>query len=57
MLSDSIGRVRVDFRLAQGELRVDSEADLRLELPPSVDLPAPDPTASKKETLDRIEGG
>ncbi len=46
----------LEFRLTRGELRIDSEADLRLELPPSVDLPAPDPTAAKRETLDRIEG-
>jgi acetolactate decarboxylase len=46
----------LEFRLARGELRVDSEADLRLELPPGIDLPAPDPTAAKRETLDRIEG-
>jgi acetolactate decarboxylase len=45
------------FRLARGELLVDSEADLRLELPPGVDLPAPDPTAEKREAVDRIERG
>jgi acetolactate decarboxylase len=46
----------LEFRLARGKLRVDSEADLRLELPPGVDLPTPDPTAAKRETLNRIEG-
>jgi acetolactate decarboxylase len=45
----------LEFRLASGELAVDSEADLRLELPQGVDLPVPDPTAAKRETLDRIE--
>ena len=52
----SAGGHVLEFRLARGELRLDSEADLRLELPPSVDLPVPDPTAAKRETLDRIEG-
>jgi acetolactate decarboxylase len=52
----SAGGHVLEFRLARGELRVDSEADLRLELPPGIDLPAPDPTAAKRETLDRIEG-
>jgi acetolactate decarboxylase len=45
------------FRLARGELLVDSEADLRLELPPGVDLPTPDLTAEKREAVDRIERG
>jgi acetolactate decarboxylase len=52
----SAGGHILEFRLARGELRVDSEADLRLELPPGIDLPAPDPTAAKRETLDRVEG-
>src|SRR5215210_871895 len=52
----SAGGHVLEFQLARGELRVDSEADLRLELPPGVDLPAPDPTAAKREALDRIEG-
>jgi acetolactate decarboxylase len=42
-------------RLTQGELQIDREADLRVELPPEVSLPVPDQTASKRETLDRIE--
>jgi acetolactate decarboxylase len=45
----------LECSLARGELRVDSETDVRLELPPSVNLPAPDLTTAKKETLDRIE--
>jgi acetolactate decarboxylase len=45
----------LEFRLARGELAIDSEADLRLELPPGVDLPVPDPTAAKREALNRIE--
>jgi acetolactate decarboxylase len=42
-------------RLARGELRVDREADLRLELPSGVGLPAPDQTSTKSEALDRVE--
>jgi acetolactate decarboxylase len=52
----SAGGHVLEFRLIRGELRIDSEADLRLELPPSVDLPTADPTVAKRETLDRIEG-
>lgn len=51
----SAGGHVLDFRLAGGELSVDQEADLRLELPPGVDLPEPDPSAAKGEELDRIE--
>ena len=47
----------LEFRLAGGELRVDHEADLRLELPPGVDLPVPDPAEAKREALNRIEMG
>jgi hypothetical protein len=43
--------------LTEGELQIDREADLRVELPPAVSLPVPDQTASKRETLDRIEKG
>jgi acetolactate decarboxylase len=42
-------------RLARGELRVDREADLRLDLPSGVGLPAPDQTSTKSEALDRVE--
>ena len=41
--------------LTRGELYVDREGDLRLELPPNVGLPAPDQSAVKEETLDRIK--
>ncbi len=44
-----------ECRLARGEVRVDQEADLRLELPPGIDLP--DPSAAKTEALDRVERG
>jgi acetolactate decarboxylase len=40
-------------RLVHGELRVDREADLSLELPPDVSLPHP--TAENRETIERIE--
>ena len=53
----SAGGHVLEFRLASGELLVDHEADLRLELPTGVDLPAPDPTAEKWEAVDRIERG
>jgi acetolactate decarboxylase len=46
----------LDCRLARGELRVDHEADLRLELPPGVGLPAPDPSVRRRD-LDRVERG
>ncbi len=45
------------FSMVHGELRVDHEADLGLELPSGVDLPEPDPTGAKKESIDRIERG
>jgi acetolactate decarboxylase len=44
------------FQLARGELRIDHETDLQLELPSGVDLPVPDLTSAKGEELDRIEG-
>jgi acetolactate decarboxylase len=43
------------FRLAHGELRIDREADLQLELPSGVGLPVPDSTTAKGEALGRIE--
>ena len=51
----SAGGHVLEFQLARGELLVDSEANLRLELPPGVELPAPDPSVGTKEALDRIE--
>src|SRR5215204_7376705 len=45
----SAGGHVLEFQLARGDLLVDSEANLRLELPPGVELPAPDPTVGKKE--------
>jgi acetolactate decarboxylase len=52
----SAGGHVLELGLAGGELRVDAEADLRLELPPGVELPTPDTTDAKKDALDRIEG-
>ena len=52
----SAGGHVLDCRLTRGDVRVDHEADLRLELPPGVDLPTPDPSASR-EDLDRVERG
>jgi acetolactate decarboxylase len=51
----SAGGHVLECRLTRGELRVDHEADLRVELPPSVSLPVPDQTQEKRDTLDRIE--
>ena len=45
----------LECRLTEGVLQIDREADLRVEPPPAVSLPVPDQTASKRETLDRIE--
>src|ERR687889_162530 len=42
-------------KLVRGELYIDHEGDLRLEVPPDVGLPTPDQSAAKGETLDRIE--
>src|SRR5918998_3252060 len=41
--------------LTRGELHIDREGDLQLELPPDVDLPAPEQSKEKGEMLDRIE--
>lgn len=46
----------LDLRLARGELRIDHEAKMRLELPPGVGLPTPGPPP-RREDLDRVERG
>ncbi len=51
----SAGGHVLECTLVRGELYIDSEGDLQLELPPDVGLPAPDQSAAKGETLDRIE--
>lgn len=53
----SAGGHVLEFRLAGGELHVDREADLRIELPSNITLPTPDQSASRRETIDRIERG
>ena len=45
----------LECRISSGELHVDHETDLSLELPTGVDVPVPDPTSDKKDVLDRIE--
>ncbi len=52
---DAGGHV-LECRLARGELHVDQEADMRLELPSGVDLPTPD-LSPRSEDLDRVERG
>lgn len=44
-----------ECQLSHGELRVDREADLRLELPADVSLPKPGATTSGQDVLDRVE--
>ena len=51
----SAGGHLLECRIAHGELSVDHESDLWLELPPGVDEAMPDMTASRKEALRRIE--
>ena len=51
----SAGGHVLSCRLASGDLHVDREADLRLELPSGVGLPTPDQTAAQNETLNRVE--
>ena len=51
----SAGGHVLKFQLARGELHIDREADLQLELPSGVGLPVPDSTTAKGEALDRIE--
>ena len=51
----SAGGHVLSCRLAGGELHVDREADLQLELPSGVGLPTPGQTAAQNETLNRVE--
>ena len=53
----SAGGHVLECRLTEGELHIDREADLRVELPPDISLPAPNQTTSKREAIDRIEKG
>ena len=45
----------LECRMAHGELYVDQEADLQLELPAGIDVAEPDPTPSKSDALNRVE--
>jgi acetolactate decarboxylase len=45
----------LECRVAHGELYVDHEADLRLELPAGIDSVEPDATPSKSDVLNRVE--
>ena len=45
----------LECRIAHGELRVDHEADLRLELPTGIDAVGPDTSVSKRDVLNRVE--
>ena len=47
----------LECRIARGELRVDQESDLRLELPPGVNEVMPDLVAPKRDALKRVENG
>lgn len=51
----SVGGHLLECRIARGEIQVDHESDLNLELPAGVDEAMPDLTASKKAALKRIE--
>jgi acetolactate decarboxylase len=51
----SAGGHLLECRISEGTLSVDHETGLSLELPDGVDVPVPDPTVAKKDTLDRIE--
>ena len=51
----SVGGHVLGCTLVRGELSIDHEGDLRLEVPPDVGLPTPDQSAAKGEALDRIE--
>jgi acetolactate decarboxylase len=45
----------LECRMAHGELHVDHEADLRLELPAGIDAVEPDTTPAKSDLLNRVE--
>ncbi len=45
----------LECQIAHGELRVDHEADLRLELPTGIDAVDPDASVSKRDVLNRVE--
>ncbi len=51
----SAGGHLLEFQITRGELRVDHESDLNLELPAGVEEAMPDLAQSKKDELNRIE--
>ncbi len=51
----SAGGHLLECEIARGELRVDHESDLNLELPAGVDEAMPDLAPSKKDDIERIE--
>jgi acetolactate decarboxylase len=53
----SAGGHLLECRIACGEIQVDHESDLRLELPTGIAGAMPDLTSSKKDMLNRIENG
>ena len=52
-----VGGHLLECRIAHGELRIDHEADLQLELPAGVAVAAPGMTAERKDALNRAERG
>ncbi len=52
-----VGGHLLECRIAHGELRIDHEANLQLELPAGVAEAAPGMTAEKKDALNRAERG
>jgi acetolactate decarboxylase len=53
----SAGGHLLECRMAHGELHVDHESELRLELPAGIDETMPNLATSKKDALKRIENG
>jgi acetolactate decarboxylase len=52
-----VGGHLLECRIARGELRIDHEADLQLELPAGVGVAASGMPAEKEEALNRAERG
>ena len=52
-----VGGHLLECRIARGELRIDHEADIQLELPAGVAVAASGMTAEKRDALDRAERG
>lgn len=52
-----VGGHVIDFRVSSGRVGVDHSSDLHLELPPDVELGAPDTSAAKRAAVRRVEGG